>query len=201
MSKCIVCKSADTSHYCEECRKRVCEECQIYKRIWVSDFFRGRNSWWCQDCIQLYHKCHRCVNIVAKTETYYCVPCNILTGVKYPLCGGCCRTYPIDELESEYKPNIGGNKCCAVVYSGRVDVNCLEIEVNRFKQKIETLEHERARRKQQERKYKGILLVAELAILIGAVIVLRKRWQQQSEQAAANHKDERNPDLAMVWER
>ena len=65
----------------------------------------------------------------------------------------------------------------------------------------ETLEHERARRKQQERKYKGILLVAELAILIGAVIVLRKRWQQQSEQAAANHKDERNPDLAMVWER
>lgn len=63
------------------------------------------------------------------------------------------------------------------------------------------LEHERARRKRQARTYNGILFVAGAVILVGAAIVLWKRWPKQSEQATANREDERNPGLPMIWTR
>ena len=162
MSWCCTCGSTDNSfHYCEECLEYVCDKCNVSGKIWDKDSsevttsfwsihytepLRVRNTWWCKECSQLYHRCHRCICMVAKTESFYCVPCNIFTDEKYPICIGCHkhpRCFHCEEdvklanelTESQIKiVSIGEYRCCVS------STKCLTVEVNKLKQRIKELE-------------------------------------------------------------
>ncbi len=143
-------------HYCAECLEYVCNKCGTSGEIWVEEiqdapFCTGptqklRQVWWCKKCSQLYHRCHRCVCMVPKTESFYCVPCSLFTDVKYPICIGCYKNPRCFHSEEDVEHanglnerqikivSIGDYHCCVS------STKTLAVEINKLKQRIKAFE-------------------------------------------------------------
>ncbi len=139
----------NSPHYCVKCLEYVCNKCGVSGDIWVEGIndaplvatkLRLRKVWWCKGCSELYHRCHRCVCMVPKTETFYCIPCNIFTDVKYPICIGCYKNPRCFHSEEDVKRanglderqikimSIGDYHCCVS------STTTLAVEINKLKQ-------------------------------------------------------------------